>query len=352
MEITDAPIMMIYKPEYVNLAIFLHMVPVAEKELLNINKSLRQIRILLLALLFLVLTLSSPFCVMDLPAEIETSLTVSQGIRVDNFDWNIAGNIYGTDPNILSELTWSDITIIQTKAHGRLTITDKFYVKYSLGYGRIIDGDNQDSDYDGYNRTDEYSRSNNSADDGNVMDISAGLGYQLRPKSDRFAITPLIGLSYHEQNFIMTDGYQTIDESDGLIGPFPGLNSKYDARWMGPWLGVDLSLKIINKVNLSGAIELHLADYEGVGDWNLREKWQHPKSFEHFANGYGMLIAAAIDYIFNEHWNIGIITSYQDWSTHRGISRTYLSNGVVLGTRFNEANWNSLTAEAGITYRF
>ena len=319
---------------------------------MNRKKSLRQIRILLSFLLVMLLTLSSPFWVRDVSAEIETSIAISQGIRTDNFDWNIAGNIYGTNPNILSELTWSDLMIVQTKAHGQLTIADKFYLRFSLAYGWIIDGDNQDSDYWGDNRTGEFSRSNSSSDDGNVMDVLVGLGYQFRPKNGKFAITPLIGLSYHEQNFVMTNGYQTIDIEYGQTGPFPGLNSKYEARWMGPWTGVDLSLNIINEIKLSGVMELHLADYAGVADWNLRDDFQHPKSFEHSAYGYGIFISIAIDYAFNERWNIGITTSYQDWSTDSGKSRTYFSDGTALETRFNEANWDSLTAEAGITYSF
>jgi hypothetical protein len=328
------------------------IVPVRGIVSLNRKKSLRQIRIPLSALLFILLTLSSPFWVRDVSAEIETSIAISQGIRTDNFDWNIAGNIYGTNPNILSELTWSDLMIIQTKAHGQLTIADKFHFRCSLAYGWITDGDNQDSDYWGDNRTGEFSRSNNSTDDGNVMDVSVGLGYQFGPKNGKFAITPLIGLSYHEQNFVITNGYQTIDLAYGQTGPFPGLNSKYEARWMGPWTGVDLSLNIINEIKLSGVMELHLADYAGVADWNLRYDFQHPKSFEHSAYGYGIFVSIAIDYAFNERWNIGITTSYQDWSTDSGKSRTYFSDGATLETRFNEANWDSLTADTRITFSF
>jgi hypothetical protein len=341
---------MIYKPECVKLAIFFYIFSVKGIASLNIKKSLRQIGILLSALLFILLTLSSPFCVRDVSAEIEISLTFSEDIRMDNFDWNIAGNIYGANPNILSELTWSDLMIIQSKVHGQLTIADKFYLRCSHGYGWILDGDNQDSDYLGDNRTGEFSRSNNSPDDGNVMDVSVGLGYQFRPRNGKFTVTPLIGYSYHEQNLVMTNGYQTIGSK---TGPFPGLNSKYEARWMGPWTGVDLSLKIINKIKLSGVMEIHLlTDYEGVADWNLRYDFQHPKSFEHSAYGYGKFISTAIDFTLNRRWNIGITTSYQDWSTNSGKSRTYFSDGAEIETRLNEVNWDSLTAETRITFSF
>ena len=39
----------------------------------------------------------------------ETEFVFSAGYRKDELDWNIAGNINGNNPNILSELTWEDL---------------------------------------------------------------------------------------------------------------------------------------------------------------------------------------------------------------------------------------------------
>jgi hypothetical protein len=40
-------------------------------------------------------------------ADIKTDLILSTGYRADELNWNIAGNILGSNPNVLSELNGS-----------------------------------------------------------------------------------------------------------------------------------------------------------------------------------------------------------------------------------------------------
>jgi len=174
--------------------------------------------------------------------KIEAEIGLSAGYREDKFDWNIAGDSSGNNPNILSELTWDDLQIFQVGVRARTVIGRGFYLRGIFNYGWIFDGDNQDSDFSGDDRTLEWSRSNNNADDGNVLDASLGIGYQLRLSKDKCKVTPLVGFSYHEQNLRLTDGVQTLSEpalaSPGVtpppLGPFAGLDSKYEADWTGP----------------------------------------------------------------------------------------------------------------------
>jgi hypothetical protein len=308
------------------------------------NKGTRQSAVFLAVLLLMSFISTFPSMIKDVSAGIDASVQIAPGIRHDDLDWNIA-DIDGS-PDILSELTWTDLTIIQIKTSGKLIVSDKFYMRGSLDYGEIIHGENQDSDYSGDHRTGEYSRSNNSTDDGNVFDVSAGLGYQFRIK--RFTIAPLIGYSYHEQDLKITDGYQTIPRT----GHFPGLDSKYDAQWTGPWTGLDFSFDIIERLIISGTIEYHWADYKGVGDWNLRDDFEHPKSFEHTTDGKGVLASAAINYAFSRHWGISLTGNYMDWTTDSGTSRTFFADGTDVETGLNEVNWDSVAAELGITFRF
>src|SRR3990172_5207531 len=109
---------------------------------------------------------------------VSADFTLGAGYSVDSLDWNIAGTSAGTGPNILSELAWSDLAISQVKGQGRVALAKHVYLKGSLAGGLIFDGENQDSDYLGDNRTLEFSRSNNNSDAGNVWDASAGAGYR------------------------------------------------------------------------------------------------------------------------------------------------------------------------------
>jgi len=170
------------------------------------------------------------------PIEINGSLQT--GYRRDQLNWNIASEISGsTTPNILSELSWTNIEIYQFKTKGEVLLNDLFVFDGVLSYGEIYDGDNQDSDYSGNDRTLEFSRSNNKADSGNTFDITGAIGVKVPMKKidiltkiDQVDLTVLGGYSYHEQNLEMTDGSQTIP----LTGTFSGLESRYETAWNGP----------------------------------------------------------------------------------------------------------------------
>jgi hypothetical protein len=297
---------------------------------------------------------------------IQSELVLSAGYRVDDFDWNIAGDINGSNPNILSELTWDDIEIYQVELYNKTIVPEVFYLRGSVSYGWIKDGENQDSDYLEDERSFEFSRSNNSADDGDTLDASLGVGYPFTFGSGFVGLTPLIGYSYHEQNLTMTDGTQTItwislvpDFPDGPpLGPIAGLDSTYEAQWEGPWVGFDLiftskqGLHYLTQVEAYVNFEYHWADYYAEADWNLRSDFAHPKSFEHDADGDGIVISAGWNIVWSHHWALNANFDYQDWSTDHGTDRTFFADGSVEETRLNEVNWKSYAIMVGAAYRF
>ena len=299
----------------------------------------------------------STVCLIENPkaVEVEGDLELSTGYRVDDLDWNIAGNISGTNPNILSELTWTDLESPQLKLGGKGTIDRILYLRGSLNFGWVLSGQVQDSDYNGDNRTQEYSRSISSADDSKVFDATVAIGYPFKLAADRFRLIPLAGFSYSEQNLKITDGVQTVSEPalapgpepPPPLGPLPGLDSTYDIKWYGPWIGVDLSLRASDKIVLFAGFEYHWADYEAEAYWNLRSI-----SFEHEADGTGFLVRVGGDYRFAEPWSLGLELNFQDWSTDAGIDRVFISDGTIVETRLNEVNWESFAIMLRVTYRF
>jgi hypothetical protein len=65
-------------------------------------------------------------------------LILSAGYRTDTLNWHIAGNLQGTDPNVLSELTWSDLKIYQLKLANRTVIKNHVYLRGHLDFGAVI----------------------------------------------------------------------------------------------------------------------------------------------------------------------------------------------------------------------
>ncbi len=294
-------------------------------------------------------------------------LDLGLGYRVDRLDWNTGGVFLGLPA--LSELTWDDIRIQEIKGGGRFIVEEiepglALYVRGSAGYGQIVEGENQDSDFFGHDRTDEFSRSNNDADDGSVLDGSFGIGLQkntkLKQRGWLFKFAPLVGYSYHEQNLKMLNGVQTVPSP---ATTFPGLNSSYKTEWKGPWVGIDFSLETDKQLSLFGIIEYHWPDYAAEANWNLRPDFAHPVSFTHTAEGQGLLLSAGWEYQFLPRWAVSVALEYLDWTTKRGTAIDFNADGT-LGISclnpdgsdqfncLNEVNWESQSLTLGIVHRF
>jgi len=303
--------------------------------------------------------------------KLETDLAFSAGYRQDDLDWNIGGYLTPDHyVNVLSELTWDDLESYQVKLQGSLVWPNFIAVRGVAVYGWIFDGDNQDSDYAGDNRTIEYLRSNNSSDDGDVWDVSLAVGYPFRTGRKVIAtITPLVGYSHHEQNLTMTDGSNTISVSVAIppyvinsppqsLGSFSGLDSSYDTEWKGPWIGFDLNFRaaeiktFAHRIETFLSYEYHWADYEAVADWNLRQNLQHPKSFTHDANGNGWIFRAGFNLALQQHIALNFNFDYQDWSTDSGTDKIFYAVGTTAKTRLNEVNWTSYSLGLGVSIRF
>jgi len=280
----------------------------------------------------------------------EKTLDLGIGYRRADLDWNIGGGILG--PNIISELTWSDLEIIELRGKLTFDLDNDSYLEASLAYGWINDGENQDSDYKGDNRTLEYSRSNNDGDGDDVLDLAAGWGprllYPNAATGRTLRVIPLIGLSYHEQNLRITDGFQTIPP----LGPFPGLNSTYDTEWWGPWFGIDLQQGAGEGFTMFGRYQFHLAEYYAAANWNLRDDFAHPKSFEHEADGTGHVVSIGALYQLRQHFSLRADLRYETWSTDPGTTRFFLADGRVGVQPLNEVNWESWAINLGVEHRF
>lgn len=292
--------------------------------------------------------------------EAQLDIGLQGGYRQDHLDWSIAGNV-----DVLSELEWEQLDILQVQLTAQMIGEPIFpggrpAARGLLGVGSIVAGDNQDSDYAGNGRTLEFSRSNNDAGDGQVYDFVLGAGLEISLPSG-LHLTPLLGYSHHEQQLVLQDGVQTLSLpqlvaassfSPPPLGGFPGLDSSYDARWYGPWIGCDFSYGVTAAWRLTGTAELHWGEMEAKADWNLRSDFAHPVSFRQQADAYGLVLGARAHYELAPRWDLVLAGDYSDWWTDPGLHRIYFADGRVGATRLNEVNWSSFALQAGVQYRF
>jgi opacity protein-like surface antigen len=134
-------------------------------------------------------------------------------------------------------------------------------------------------------------------------------------------------------------------------GAFLNLNSTYNARWFGPWAGADAAYRFGN-FTLNGTAELHYAFYTADADWNLRNDFQHPKSFEHRATGVGFVWGAGLEYAFTGNISVSGNFEYQLWQATDGTDKTFFVNGTPRDTKLNEVNRDSIGGNIALKYTF
>lgn len=280
---------------------------------------------------------------------------LNSGYRTDRLAWNIAYDYSGTlTPNIYSELTWDELAIYQVGVKSSLLLRNSrvsfpLLITGAANYGLIASGSNQDSDYNGDNRTLEFSRSNNDASGGGVRDFSLGLGPQFTLGRDKLTLAPLFGYSYHEQNLIITDGFMSIPAS----GSFPGLDSSYDAVWKGGWAGFDLRGSPGPSISWAGRIEYHFGEYRADADWNLRSELNHPVSYSHYADkANGLVVRLKAEVAVTEKTFFVAEISHTEWQADDGVDTVYFADTSITRTRLNEVDWQSTGLVVGLRFIF
>lgn len=269
----------------------------------------------------------------------ELGITYGYGIDTLDYRWSVSGNIYGTSPNIMSELSWNNL---QGNAHhlGLEFIASSGWMgRSTLQMNEFNQGGQvQDSDYLYDNRTGEFSRSFSLPNGSNSQDLTLLAGHKLSlNESQNISITPIIGISRNLTELRMVSGKQTIPASTS----YPNLDNRYRAQfdailagveacwWMTPTLGLDL--------------KWHHAwlNYHAEADWNLRTDFQHPVSFYHDGKGSDNRWTIGLLGRINNEWQMELAYTFRQGSLQNGIDVVNLSNGSQQRTLLKEVEWST-----------
>lgn len=269
-------------------------------------------------------------------------LSLSAGYSSEDFNWSIAGNSKGTDPNIYSELCWTD----QAGALGEVKILyrlfRKFFVESSLNYKTISSGSVNDSDYEGDNRTVRTFNITLDSKKGSAISSATFLGYKI--KLLQTVYTDLqFGYSINKQNLYLAD--------DNNVTSSP-LNSSYRTSWTGVASKISVSVNPAKKLVLKAEALYHQANYAAKADWNLIEEFQHPVSFRHKAKGYGAEGSLVIAYTLVRNCSISACGNYFTWKTGKGLDKVYMTNGETPQTQLNQVTRRGYILSTGVSLFF
>ncbi len=273
--------------------------------------------------------------------EFDINFDLGVGYRQDTLNWNVA-DPSGT-PNVLNERKWKSVRSIYFG--GQMSVSMCHYVlNASGGYGTIFYGNSSSRTWDSDDRTDLANHTRSLADRGEVYDASASIGYQcpLNISCISVTATPRLGYSRNVLHLRQKNGEQVFP----VVVPdnITKLRNEYKAQFYGPWVGLDLSTRIMCMFNARAGFEWHWATYRGKGKdregepVDLFVKYTHKDSF----NGYGPLFYLGGDFRYLPCLNVGVFAYYQ----HMCVSRAKQRAEVLLplpesssSSRVNSLNW-------------
>ena len=267
--------------------------------------------------------------------------------------WNIAGTKSGGPPNILSELEYLGLESIVYEIYGGMR-SGRSALNIAYGFGSMNGGRYRDSDYLKDNRQGIYSLSTGTAEGNDWNALSYwNIDYTYRiltnDQEERFNeiyLDMLVGYQTWHEKITMADGVQEVcipPNCNVPLGPFSGLNSKYEFVWRSVRLGLEGGLPIYRGFALKGStIFIPYTQYEGEGIWNLRTTGvfalKQSPSFTHSAKGgYGAQLEASVVYYIYPAFTMGVGYRYWYIKSGKGDDITYFSDGTAGITQFNEA---------------
>lgn len=262
------------------------------------------------------------------------------GYRQDSLNWNI-GSPTG-QPNVLSELSWKQLRMVDYRTEMIYNRPGTFYVRAIGDYARIYSGTVRDSDWHGDNRTREFSRSISDAGKGEAFDLSACAGYKRYCIAKGITAIPVVGYSWHEQHLRMFNGVIVLNTESSFLGPFDGLHANYRGKWFGPLFGCDFYSAPCSEWQLYANVQGQYNFYRGSGHWNLRDDILD--DFTHSATGWGFLLRFGVSHEINPCLWAGIEGEYQNHWTEAGwdrIKALHESEEIVVRQPLNRVRWQS-----------
>lgn len=286
-------------------------------------------------------------------------LSLAGGMRQEDLRWNIANDLTGTtEPNVLSELTWSRVRLLTLD--GRLEWPAWRGLGFALraGAGFVVDGRNRDSDWLENDRQNEFSRSYADVKGHGALDLGLEASWRLGTSTTHLA--PLVGYGWQSQEYDMRNGVLVIrpvrNEDDEIIGGAParwkigGLDSRYEHTWRGPYLGLAGRVGLGENWTLAGRVERHRSAYRAEATWNLREDLAQPVSFRQRGDGSGWRGEMELAWRRPNGLEFTLGINAKRFRLDDGRDEVYFSDDTQGQTRLNEVRWKSAGVSLGLRY--
>lgn len=259
----------------------------------------------------------------------------------ENFQWSIAGNSNGQNPDVLSEVIWTKLKGAGVGLDVDLNIWSHIFFKGSYHKAFIRSGTATDHDYAADGRTQPTYSAFLKSDEGRTSRYSIALAYEVK-LHELLTVMPYAGYGDNRQMLWL----KNFQEEKGS----KKLNSSYQTDWTGPLAGIDLQVARLRRINLNAGLSYQQLRYTGRADWNLIDAFIHPLSFKHTARGFESQVLLRLSFRINSMCAVYLRGEYRYAETGKGIDRLFLADGQERESRFNGAVRKVKGIGAGIVF--
>ncbi|MDH5729443.1 MAG: hypothetical protein OEZ58_10665 [Gammaproteobacteria bacterium] len=285
-------------------------------------------------------------------------LELQFGQRYEYYYWSIS-HLSGT-PNIISELTWSEVIINYAQGLVLLPMNGCYNARLNFLIGNTTAGETRDSDYGANNREQEFSRSYLNVS-GKVYEFGGEVQCQQQlMDSAQVSLygSVVFGLFAAQQQRRMTEGMQAVSSIDPGFGlapfsipdvgtKFVGLDSYHHSTFAGTYTGLRSEVWLSSVISLQASGLLFLYKFDGDAHWNLRNL-----HFTQQATGFGWQLG--VDAVWHVNSDIKLKLSMQQREFHDRPGDEYFFTGDDDPgyTIFNGSHWVSSQIGLGLNWRF
>lgn len=276
---------------------------------------------------------------------------IGTGYRQGCMRWSISGP--EGSPNVFVTNNWKQLRMYGVEGAARYVSVHHYVLQVGGNCGKIYHGHNRESVYLLDGKTAEAARIISKSNIGHAYDLNAAIGYQVMSVGRRTLFTVLAGYSHDQQDLHLTDGKLVENGLTGQLGPIPYQNSTYNARWFGPWLGIDMSTRVECNASLYASVAYHIPQFRADGRWKLRD--QFLDKIEQKASAWGYDASLGFSWDFAERWGLGILAKYRHFHTHSGSNRATVQTGpqlVKVHSKLNSVSWALMSFSLSLWGRF
>lgn len=313
------------------------------------------------------------------PEAADSNFEVGVGYRRDNFKWETRADAESASASestliadgVASKLHWKNLNIWQIQASGKYVTCDNLYFRGYFDYGWVTSGKVRNDNFAEVASTEspdsftEVSFDNGSrkAKGGHVYDVNLAIGYQFRLCDDSISLTPVLGYAWNGQHLELKHGDDSSSTSSSILplasSSSSNSHSKYNARWNGPFIGLDFDYRFCCEWSLYATYEFHWARYHAHAHWDLRPDLLD--GFDHRAHSaHGNLASIGVKWDFCECWTVSLEGQFQCFRAKHGKDKakiSELSAGDIetkcfLYTPLRNVEWNSAAISLNVGMMF